>query len=193
MGFLDLLLGRKTWDPGEDSTIRFSARTRFISHAFETLGDPSEEFSVKVDAPGVQDMLIFEFPASAARPRWTYLTAGLSLAPGRRPLYPCELVAYSAEKNPRWAETLFGLAEAIAAAPSSEPFDPGHVVNMVGDDDAITISFKLTQPDEPEALLDFPNVTKRPEDGRFLAAFSPSLAEACPRLILLEVSVKDRA
>jgi hypothetical protein len=193
MGFLDRLRGKRTWDPGEDSTIRFTARTRFISHACETLGDPSDEFSVKVDAPAVQDLLILEFPASAARPRWTYLTAGLSLAPGRRPLFPCELIAYSPEKNPRWAETLFGVAEAIANAPSSEPFDPGHVLNITRDDGTIAISFALTQPDEPEALLDFPNVTKRPDDSRFLAAFSPSLAEACPRLILLEVSVKDWA
>jgi hypothetical protein len=192
MGFLDRFRGKKTWDPGEDSTIRFSARARFISHACETLGDPSYEFGVQVDAPGVQDMLIFEFPATETRPRWTYLTAGLSLAPGRRPLFPCELVAYSAEQNPRWADTLFGVAEAIAGAPSSEPFDPGHVVNMVGDDGEVTISFALAQPDEPEELLDFPNVTKRPEDSRFLAAFSQSLAEACPRLIWLAVSVKDR-
>lgn len=192
MGLLDRFR-RKPWDPGEDGTIRFTARTRFISHACATLGDPSDEFSVTVDAPGVQDMLILEFPASASRPRWTYLTAGLSLAPGRRPLYPCELIAYTPEKNPRWAQTLFGVAEAIAEAPSSEPFDPGHVINMVGDDGAATIAFALSQPDEPEALLDFPNVTKRPDDNRFLAAFSQSLAKACPRLILLAVSVQDRA
>src|SRR5512138_2203435 len=120
MGFLDRFRGKKTWDPGEDSTIRFSARARFISPACET------------------------------RPRWTYLTAGLSLAPGRRPLFPCELVAYWPERNPRCADMLFGVAEAIAGAPSSEPFDPGHVVNMVGDDGEITISFALAQPDEPE-------------------------------------------
>ena len=192
MGFLDLFR-RKAWDPGEDGTIRFTARTRFISHAIETLGEPSDEFSVQVDAVGIQDMLILEFPASELRPRWTYLTAGLSLSPGRRPLYPCELIAYSAEKNPKWAETLFGLAEAIAAAPSTEPFDPGHVVNITDDDDQITIRFALTQPDEPESLLDFPNRTTRPGDDRFLMAFSKSLSDACPRLILLEVSVKDQA
>jgi hypothetical protein len=192
MGFLDLFRGGKTKDWGEDSTIRFSARSRFISHVCETLGDPSDEFSVKVDAPGVEDMLILEFPATDARPRWTYLTVGLSLAPGRRPLFPCELVTYSPEKNPRWAETLFGVAEAIASAPSSEPFEPGHVINITGDDGTIAISFNLAAPDEPEELLDFPNRTKRPEDERFLAAFSQSLAAACPRLIWLEVSVKER-
>ena len=64
---------------------------------------------------------------------------------------------------------------------------------MVGDDGEVTISFSLSQPDEPDALLDFPNLTKRLEDSRFLAAFSQSLADACPRLILLAVSVKDRA
>jgi hypothetical protein len=68
MGFLDLFR-RKAWDPGEDSTIRFTARTRFISHAIETLGEPSDEFSVKVDSPGIQDMLILEFPASQPRLR----------------------------------------------------------------------------------------------------------------------------
>jgi hypothetical protein len=186
------LFRRKPWDPGEDATIRFTARARFISHACETLGDPSDEFSVQVDAPDVQDMLVLEFPATAQRPRWTYLTAGLSLAPGRRPLFPCELVAYSPEKNPRWAETLFGLAEMIAAAPPNEPFDPGHVLHVTGDDGEIKISFDLAQPDEPEELLDFPNRTKRPDDERFLMAFSKSLSDACPRLILLAVSVKGR-
>jgi hypothetical protein len=186
------LFRRRAWDPGTDSTFRFSARMRFISHAIETLGNPSDEFPVTEEAPDVQDLTILEFPATEQRPRWTYLTAGLCLSPGRRQLYPCELIAYSAEQNPRWAVTLFGLAELIAAAPPTEPFDPGHVVHVTGDDDEVKISFTLAQPDEPEELLDFPNRTKRPEDERFLMPFSKGLSDACPRLILLAVSVKDR-
>jgi hypothetical protein len=120
------------------------------------MGDPSQEFSVTEEAPDVQDMLILEFPATELRPRWTYLTAGLSMSPGRRELFPCELVAYSPEEN------------------------------------EVKISFSLAQPDEPEELLDFPNRTKRPEDERFLMPFSKGLSDACPRLILLAVSVKDR-
>jgi hypothetical protein len=191
MGLRDLFR-RKAWDPGEDGTIRFTARTRFIAHAIETLGDTSEEWSLTVESPAIQDMLILEFPATEQRPRWTYLTAGLSLAAGRRPLFPCELVAYSPDRNPKWAETLFELAELIAGAPPNEPFDPGHVVHVTGENDEVKISFSLSQPDEPEELLDFPNRTKRPEDEKFLMAFSKSLSDACPRLILLEVAVKEK-
>jgi hypothetical protein len=172
---------------GDNSTIRWMARTRFIAHACETFGDPSDEFSVKVDAPDLADLLILEFPPSDKRQRWTYLTAGLSLTANRRDGCPCELVYYWPTKNPKVAETLFHLCEAIAGAPATERFEAGHVINF-GEEPEADISFELKVPDELPELLDFPNRGKRPEDERYLLALSQ--AAAADPLRLLEVSVK---
>jgi len=160
-------------NPGPEEWRRaahWGARSRWISHASETLGDPTDEFAPTPgnEIPNRPDFLVLEFSPREGRPHYTYLTAGLALWP-QAPSGPTphiEIIAYSDRPEPRIAQFLFTLSHDIASGTAAEvAFKPLDLwrAELFGLRD-----FMLAPARDHEELLDFPNVAKRKEDQRYL-------------------------
>jgi hypothetical protein len=155
------------------------ARSRWISHVIDFLGDPTDEFAAApgsgMELPHRPEFLILELSPRPTRPHFTYLTAGLSLVPQEPagPMPHIELVAYSAQRDLRVPQLLWMLARDIASSTADEPafkaWDLWRAEHLGFRD------FMITVAREDDALLDFPNVKLRPEDSRYLLAATGEL------------------
>lgn len=181
MGWLDRFLGKRpapAADPGEwRQAAQWAARARWISHVSDVLGDPTDEFAptAGMELPHRPEFLVLEFSPRPERPHYTYLTAGLSLWP-QAPTGPTphlEVVAYSERREPRIAQLLFMLSHDIASATADDiAFKP---LDLWGAEVFGLRDFVLAPANEPGELLDFPNLTKRQEDERYLLAATGDL------------------
>ncbi len=151
---------------------QWGARARWISHLIDFFGDPTNQLEPppQLALPQRPDALVLEFGPRASRPYYTYVTAGLSFVPQlpEGPNPHIELVAYTAAPDPRASLLLWMLAHDIASGTAVEPAYKSWDLWR-----AETLGFRdfmLAFAREDEALLDFPNVEKRPEDERYLIA-----------------------
>lgn len=184
MGLFDWFKGKRTAEPhaqpkpGEwQKVAQWAARARWITHVSDFLGDPTDELAPNagMELPDRPEFLVLEFSPREERPYYTYLTAGLGLwpqAPGG-PTPHLEVVAYSERREPRIAQLLFMVSHDIASATASDrafkPFDLWGAACFGLRD------FVLVPASDHEELLDFPNLTKRQEDQRYLLAATGDL------------------
>jgi len=158
----------------EQIEAQWGARTRWIGHAIDFLGEPDDEFVAKpgmgMDLPFRPEFRTLEFAPRADRPFYTYLTAGLSFVPQapKGPMPHIELIAYTRQRDLRVPQLLWVLARDIAMGTVGEPafkaWDLWRAEHLGFRD------FMLTVATEDAAFLDFPNATKRPEDALYLHA-----------------------
>jgi hypothetical protein len=151
---------------------QFAARARWITHVCDFLGDPAEERAPNpgMELPGRPEFRVLEFAPRSDRAYWTYLTAGLSLAPqpAGGPMPYLELIAYSSAREPRVADFLFMASHDVASATKSDP--PFQAYDLWAAEVHGMSNFLLAPAREPAELLDFPNRARRPEDERYLLA-----------------------
>ncbi|MDP2270890.1 MAG: suppressor of fused domain protein [Archangium sp.] len=156
---------------------QWAARSRWISHVVDFLGDPSNEWKPNpgMELPNRPEFLVLEFAPRAGRDHYTYLTAGLSLVPqtpsGSAP--HVEFIAYSQSSEPRIAQFLFMLSHDVASAGVDER--AFNAFDLWGAEFFGLRDFVLVPAREEAALLDFPNLSKRMEDQRYLLAATGDL------------------
>ncbi len=175
MGFF----GKKKTEPAQDWTLsmQWSARARWISHACDFLGDPTNEWKPNpgMELPRRPEFLVLEFAPREGRPYFTYLTAGLGLvaqAPAG-PMPHVELIACCEAQEPRVGQFLFMLSQDVATATAGEAAFKAY--DLWGAEFFGLRDFLLVPAREDAALLDFPNLDKRKEDERWLLATTGQL------------------
>jgi hypothetical protein len=151
---------------------QWGARARWMSHLIDHLGNPTRELTppVGLALPDRPDFRIAEFGPGLDRPYVTYMTAGLSLVPQAAdgPMPHVELSAYTAAPDLVAAEMLFRLAYDIATTTADEPAYKAWDLwraEVHGYRD-----FMIAVARESDDLLDFPNVSRRKDDERYLLA-----------------------
>ncbi len=156
---------------------QWAARARWISHLCDFLGDPSDQFSARpgLELPYRPDFLVVEFPPRPERPYFSYVTAGVSFLPQPPggPMPHLELVACSEARDPRVATMLFVLSRDIVLGEPGDP--PFKAFDLWRAELHGLRDFMLAPAREPDGLLDFPNVARRPEDERYLLACTGEL------------------
>lgn len=156
---------------------QWAARARWISHVIDYLGDPTNEWNPNpgMELPNRPEFLILEFAPRAGRDHYTYLSAGLSLVPQMPsgPMPHVEFIAYSQSSEPRIAQFLFMLSHDVASAGVNE--QAFKAFDLWGAELFGLRNFVLVPAREEAALLDFPNLSKRKEDERYLLAATGDL------------------
>jgi hypothetical protein len=151
---------------------QWGARARWISHLIDFWGDPTDELKPPpaLALPDRPEFLVLEFGATVERPWTTYATAGLSFVPqaGDGPMPYIELMACVPARDAHAPQLLYRLARDIALTTADEPAYKAWDLwraDLFGYRD-----FALTVPPEPDALLEFPDLARRPEDSRYVLA-----------------------
>ncbi len=169
----DFLKSLFTGTPRESprDVMRFPGRARWIVHLFDEMGEElHREYPEAGRDPGFEDVLVFSFSPSAARPFWTYVTAGVSIAPAWDGHPPTEFIAYAEQESPALVDLLYQMGLQVPAG----TYQAGDLVDLdeVPPDLGIALErdVGLMASSEGAALLDFPNLGLRPEDRRYVMA-----------------------
>lgn len=148
-----------------------------MSHLIDHLGEPTREFPAPpgVTLPDRPELLIAEFGPRPDRPFVTYVTAGLGMVPQAAPgpMPHVELAAYTAAPDVVSAEMLLRLAYDIAATTADE--HAYKAWDLWRADVHGYRDFMIAVARESDELLDFPNVSRRKEDERYLLAATGEL------------------
>lgn len=172
-------------------SMRFVGRARWIVHLFDALGEQNSEEFAQADPPvGYEDVLVFAFAPTEARPWWTYITAGMSISPALDACPPTELCAYAQERTDGLVELLFQLA---FRPPGAIPLASGDLVRFEAPPPdlgmALGQDIGLVESDESGHLLRFPDVSLRPEDQRYVLARPGE--DATPIRLLRVIALHD--